>query len=113
MNALAVSGIAFGLIFGSTLIGMFLRWALPAHHLGDDSKEVVRLATALIATLAALVLGLLISSTRSSYEQTSGQIGRLSADVVLLDRLLDAYGPDALSLRQMLRNSIGPMVDSI
>src|SRR5471030_3406507 len=92
---------------------MLLRSILPEHHLSADSKEVVRLATALIATLAALVLGLLIASTRSSYEQTSGQISRMISDVVVLDRLLDEYGPDALPLRQMLRDSITPMADSI
>ena len=113
MSAVTVSGIAFAVILASTVLGMFLRGILPDQHLSADSKEVVRLATALIATLAALVLGLLIASTRSSYEQTSSQIGRITADVVLLDRLLDEYGPDALPLRQMLRDSITPMADSI
>src|SRR5476649_2851162 len=92
---------------------MLLRSILPEHHLSADSKEVVRLATALIATLAALVLGLLVASTRGSYEQTCGQIGRITADVVVLDRLLDEYGPDAAPLRQMLRGALKPMADSI
>jgi len=113
LSPIYVSGIVFALIFGSTLVGMLLRSILPEHHLSADSKEVVRLATALIATLAALVLGLLIASTRSSYEQTSGQISRMISDVVVLDRLLDEYGPDTRPLRQMLRDSITPMADSI
>ena len=113
MSALAISGLAFALIFGSTVLGMFLRRILPDHHLSAESKEVVRLAIALIATLAALVLGLLIASTRSSYDQTSSQITRMITDVIVLDRLLDEYGPEATPLRQMLRNSIAPTVDSI
>src|SRR5471032_2073993 len=92
---------------------MFVRRILPDHHLSADSKEVVRLATALIATLAALVLGLLIASTRSSYDQTSGQITRMIADVVVLDRLLDQYGPETTPLRQALRDSITPTVNAI
>jgi hypothetical protein len=56
---------------------------------------------------------LLIASTRSSYEQTSGQIGRMAADIVVLDQLLEEYGPDAAPVRQMLRDAIAPMVDSI
>jgi hypothetical protein len=113
LSPIYVSGIVFALIFGSTLAGMLLRSILPEHHLSADSKEVVRLATALIATLAALVLGLLIASTRSSYVETSGQISRAIADIVVLDRLLDEYGPDAMPLRQMLRGSIAPMANSI
>lgn len=113
MSAVAVSGISFAVIFGSTIVGMFLRRVLPDHHLSADSKEVVRLGTALIATLAALVLGLLVASTRSSYDQTSGQIGRITADVVVLDRLLDEFGPEAAPLRQMLRGALAPMADSI
>jgi hypothetical protein len=113
LSAISVSGIVFASIFASTLFGMLLRSILPEHHLGADSKEVVRLATALIATLAALVLGLLVASTRGSYEQTSSQISRMITDVVVLDQLLDEYGPDATPLRHMLREAIGPMANSI
>ena len=113
MSPIVVSSIVFTLVFGSTLLGMFLRSILPEHHLSADSKDVIKLATALIATLAALVLGLLVASTHSSYDQTSSQIGRITADVIVLDRLLDEYGPDALPLRQMVRQSIAPMADSI
>ena len=56
--------IAFALIFGSTLLGMFLRSRVPDHHLAGDSKDVIRLATALIATMSAVVLALLFASTR-------------------------------------------------
>lgn len=113
MSALAVSGIVFALIFGGTLLGMLLRSKLPQHHLSSESKEVVRLATALVGTLAALVLGLLVASTRSSYEQTSSQISRMIVDAVVLDWLLAEYGPDATPLRQALRETIGSMADSI
>jgi len=113
LKALAVSGIVFALIFGGTLLGMLLRSRLPVHHLSAESKEVVRLATALVGTLAALVLGLLVASTRNSYEQTSGQISRMIVDAVVLDWLLAEYGPEATPLRQALRETIGSMADSI
>src|SRR6188472_2691110 len=113
LKALAVSGIVFALIFGGTLLGMLLRSRLPVHHLSTESKEVIRLATALVGTLAALVLGLLVASTRSSYEQTSGQISRMIVDAVVLDWLLAEYGPEATPLRQALRETIGSMADSI
>jgi hypothetical protein len=113
LSAIAVSAIVFALIFGGTLLGMLLRSRLPEHHLTAESKEVVRLATALVGTLAALVLGLLVASTRSSYEQTSGQISRMIVDSVVLDWLLAEYGPEATPLRQALRETMGAMADSI
>lgn len=113
MSAIAVSGIVFAVILGGTVLGMLLRSRLPEHHLSTESKEVIRLATALVATLSALVLGLLVASTRGSYEQTSGQISRMTVDAVVLDWLLAEYGPEATPLRRDLRQTIGAMADSI
>ena len=95
------------------MLAMTLRSALPEHHLSSDSKEVIRLATAMIATLAAIVLGMLISSTRGSYEQASGYVDRLTAGIIELDVRLDEYGPEALPLRQLVRDTLGPIADSI
>lgn len=92
---------------------MMLRSALPEHHLSSDSKEVIRLATAMIATLAAIVLGMLISSTRSSYEQASGYVDRLTAGIVELDVRLDEYGAETRELRKLLRDTLVPVASSI
>jgi len=73
----------------------------------------VRLGTALISTIAALVLGLLIASANSSYETQSGEVNRLTADIILLDRLLAEYGPDAHAVRDHLRPAVNSLVDRI
>ena len=67
MSPLSVSFIAFAIIFSGTFLGMFIRNRLPEHHLSGDTKDVVRLGTGLIGTIAALVLGLLISSAQSTF----------------------------------------------
>jgi hypothetical protein len=92
---------------------MFLRARLPEHHLSGDSKEVIKLATALVGTMAALVLALLFASTRTSFEHTSAAVSRMTADIVQLDQLLDDYGPQAKPIRAALRREIGPLIDSI
>ena len=79
MSAIALSGIAFVCIAGGVLLGMFLRNTLPEHHLNSDAKDVVRLGTGLIGTIAALVLGLLIGSAKSSYDLQSAQIKQMTA----------------------------------
>jgi hypothetical protein len=92
---------------------MLLRRMLPEQHLTGDSKDVIKLATALIATMSALVLALLFSSTRTSFEHNSATVSRITADIVELDQLLKEYGPEAKPIRKVLRAEIQPLVDSI
>ena len=113
MSPIAVSLIAFAVILGGAFAGTFLRKALPDHHLADDAKDIIRLGAGLIGTIAALVLGLLIASAKSSYDTQSGQVQRLTADVVLLDQLLAQYGPEARPIRQLMRQALGPLVDRL
>ena len=68
MDSLVVSLIVFACVFGGALCGMLLRAALPQHHLSADSKDVVKLGMGLVATMSALVLGLLVASAKSSYD---------------------------------------------
>ena len=113
LSALAVSLIAFAVIFCGAFLGAFLRRALPGQHLADDAKDVVRLGTGLIGTIAALVLGLLIASAKSSYETRSGGVEHMTADIILLDQLLAQYGPEARPIRELTRRAIPPLVERI
>jgi hypothetical protein len=103
----------FAFVFCGALLGMYVRTTLPEGHLRDDVKDVVRLSTGLIGTIAALVLGLLIASAKSSYDARNTQIKQITSNVILLDTLLEQFGPDARDLRVMLRGAIGPLVDRI
>jgi hypothetical protein len=113
MNDLWISLIVFAVIFGGALIGVFVRPLLSEKHLHPDSKEVVKMATGLIGTLAALVLGLLIASAKSSFDQKTNQVRQMTATIILLDDLLAQYGPEAASLRTLLRQSIPPLANRI
>jgi hypothetical protein len=113
MGSLAISGIIFLLVLGGIFAGSLLRRALPQHHLSKDSQEVVRLGTGLIATIGALVLGLLIASAKSSFDTESGQVRQITADLILLDTLMAAFGPQAQPIRAEMRTAIGPLVDRI
>ena len=68
---------------------MFLKSVLPENHLSAESKDVVKLSIGLIATMTALVLGLLVGSVKSSFDSKNDQYTRICADLVLLDRLLE------------------------
>ena len=113
MNPIKFAAVAFVCILGSAIGGALLRARLPEHHVSGDSKDVIKLSIALVATMSALVLALLFASTRTSFERTSGLVSRLTADITELDRVLKHYGPEAQPVRDALRAEIQPMIDSI
>jgi hypothetical protein len=113
MSPLLTSLAAFICIFGGTFLGIFVRHKLPDRHLSGDTKDIVRQGTTLIATLASLVLGLLIASANGKYETENSQIKQLIANTVLLDNTLELYGQEALPLRTLLRQDIGILADRI
>ena len=113
MMNLLISLLVFALVFSGALAGMAVRPLLSEHHLHSDSKDVVKLTVGLIGTLTALVLGLLIASAKTTFDQKANQVRQLSATIILLDDLVTQYGPEAISLRKLLRQSIPPMADRI
>ena len=113
MSALAVGGIAFGWVFGGAVFGMLLGAILPKHHLSSDSKDVIKVAIAMIATLAALVVGLLISSAKSSFDDKDTEMRRMAAQAILLDRTLAEYGPETREIRGRLREMFAMRIAQI
>ena len=113
MSSLAIALVVFSCSFGAALIGMVLHVKLPDHHLDADSRDVVKLVMGLIATMAALVLSLLIASANSSYDLQSTELKALSTKILLLDRTLRFYGPGAKEARDGLRDAIVQTHDRI
>src|ERR1700704_2726284 len=113
MNDLLISLLVFAIIFGGALLGIVVRPLLSEKHLHPDSKDVVKMATGLIGTLTALVLGLLIASAKSSFDQKTNQVKQMTSTIILLDDLLAQYGPEAAPVRSLLRQSIEPLANRI
>ena len=106
MNTTLTAVIVFGCLVGAVLVGRILRRILPESHLSADSKDVVKLAMGLVATMSALVLGLLVSSAKGAYDTERSEVIQMAAKVTFLDRLLAAYGPEAAGARVLLRDSV-------
>jgi hypothetical protein len=113
MSAAALSGIIFLLTLGGIFLGTLLRRILPKHHLSEDAQNVVRLGVGLIATIAALLLGLLIAAAKGSFDTQNTQVKQITADLILLDNILAQYGPEARSIREQMRSTIGPFADQL
>jgi hypothetical protein len=98
-----VAGTVFAITVGAALLGAVLRLRLPKHHLSDESRDVMKLVMGLVATMAALVLGLLIASSKNFYDTQTAELQTLSVNIIKLDGLLAEYGPEARPLRDALR----------
>jgi hypothetical protein len=95
--------VVFAVVFCSAILGLLLRRFLPAHHLTDETKGVVILATGVVGTLTALVLGLLIAAASNSFNTKNEEVISMAAEVIQIDHLLRRYGPEAENLRLLLR----------
>lgn len=95
--------ISFAAIFGGALIGLFARRRLPGHHLSSETQSVVTVSVAVLGTLSALVLGLMISAANSSFSKRSDEVRELSLQVIRVDRNLRRYGPDGDDARAKIR----------
>mgnify|MGYP003575245026 CR=1 FL=1 len=113
MISIKISLIVFACIFGGAVLGILLHAVLPQHHLSAESKDIVKLGMGLVATMAALVLGLLVASAKSSYDTQSAEMTQLTTNVALLDRILAHYGPETKESRDFLRETVTRIVSQI
>jgi len=113
MSGFLLSGIIFLLILSGIFLGTLLRRSLPKHHLSEDAQNTVRLGVGLIATIAALVLGLLIAAAKGSFDTQNTQVTQITADLILLDNILAQYGPEARPIREQMRSSVGSFADRL
>lgn len=106
MNSITVEVVAFFCILAGAACGMALRKILPPEHLSGDSKNTIQAGIGLVVTMTALILGLLVASAKSTYDTEGAELTRMSANAILLDRMLAEYGPEAKSARDALQLAI-------
>ena len=106
MSSTAIATLVLGCTFLGAVTGLLLHARLPDHHLDADSKDVIKLVMGLIATMAALVLGLLISSAHRSYDAQEAEVQQLGVHLFQLDRALERFGPEASEARNLLHRIV-------
>ena len=102
LSPLIIGLIIFAVLAGGAFVGWETRQRLPAHHLNDETKSLVSVSMAVVGTISALVLGLLISNANTSFIARNGEVTMLSADILRLDQMLRLYGPEANPARGKL-----------
>jgi len=113
MNSISIALVSATCIFSGSLIGLGLQRLLPGHHLSKETQDIVKLSAGTIATLTALVLGLLVSSAKSSFDTMNNGIVQSSAKIILLDRALARYGPETKAAREQLKRVIAAGIEMV
>ena len=113
MNPSVVGMIVFACTLGGALVGNRLRSSLPEHHLSDESRDTVKLGIGLIATMTALVLGLVTASAKSSFDAVDTAVKNTAMDLLTLDRLLARYGPETGQIRGGLKQAVATRIEMI
>ena len=113
MGPLTIGAIVFACILGGALFGIILRRVLPSHQLSDDAKDAIKVSMAMVATMAALVLGLMTSSAKSSLDDKESKLRDTTAQIVLLDRTMALYGAETREARDLLKRLVVARVNQL
>ncbi len=97
-----VSLIAFACMFGAAVLTVIAHPHLPERSRNSATHEVVKLATSMIVVMTSVVLGLLASAMSSGFSAVDQDVRKLATGLILTDRALREYGPDAGPARAVL-----------
>ena len=106
MSSFMISGLAAFFMLAGTGLGIYLNHRVPNEHLNEATKDIVKLATGIIATIVGLVLSLLIATAKNSYDSVANDVKSASTDFIMMDRALAGLGEKALKTRQILRETL-------
>ena len=113
MSSIAISLLTLFCLAGGFLLGLWLQKRLPGHHLSEKAESTVKLGAGMVATMSALILGLLVSSAKSSFDAVNVAIAQNGARIIQLDHLLAEYGPETRAIRDQLKSSVAERVQTI
>lgn len=103
MTEFLEAGLVLLVLLGSCVLGLAVRPLLSERHRSREVIDFVQLVVAMLVTFAALVLGLLTSSVKSSFDNVGTDLNRLSIDLIRLDQCLREWGDETAPARKLLR----------
>jgi hypothetical protein len=113
MDPLAIGMLTFAITLAGAFLGWWVGRRVPSQHLNADSRDVIKVAMAMVATVAGLVLGLLVASAKSSYDAKDAAVRQVGVQIIVLDRTLAEYGPETKEIRSFLRELVTTRMQQI
>lgn len=113
MSPTLIGTITFVCTFGGALLGMRLHRVLPQTHFNAESKDTIKVGVGLIATMTALVLGLVTASAKSSFDTVQAGVQEMAIEILTLDRVLARYGPETAEIRADLKAALAERIEVV
>ncbi|HTN47996.1 MAG TPA: hypothetical protein VMK32_01045 [Burkholderiaceae bacterium] len=113
MSPIVIGLIVFVCTFGGAMAGMRLRRILPDDHLDDRSKSTIGASMGLVATMTALVLGLVTASAKTAYDSVDSGVKHTASQIITLDRTLARFGPETRDIRNQLQQLVAARVEAV
>jgi hypothetical protein len=113
MTGIDFAVVTFACTFAAALLGTAVRTALPPAHVSKESQDVIRLGMGLVATMTALLLGLVTAAAKGSFDSQDLAIKNAAAGILTLDRLLARYGPETQPSRELLRRAVAARIETM
>jgi hypothetical protein len=102
MSEIFFALLIFLCLVAASLGCLFTYKRLPLHYRQEDTHAVVKLAANVFVVMTSLVLGLMINSAKNTFEAIDHNVHTFAATLILLDKTLREYGPEALETRERL-----------
>ena len=103
MSSLSIALTVLFTLFGGAVLGLLIGRRLPPHQLSSETRAVVSASMAVVGTMSALVISLLISNGSTAFQARNNDVSLLASEIVQLDTLLRRYGPEAGTARDALQ----------
>ena len=113
MDSTNVALVTFACSCAGGAVGFLIRGRLRDHHLTGASQEILKLTAGVVATLAALVLGLLVGGSKQFYDAKVNEVRTFVVNIALLDRSMSHYEPSLLTERQHLSRFTKVMIGGL
>ena len=103
MSEIGSALLVFALLLVVTALGVWVRPLLPEEHKAHETVQLIQLVMGMLVTFAALVLGLMTASAKSSFDTESNDLRTFAADLIEFDTTMREYGSDTDEARRLLR----------
>src|SRR3984957_7514870 len=102
--------IVFVLLLSASALGMYLHNRLGERHRTSETVDHVRLVVSILVTFTALVLSLLLSEVKGTFDTFDSRLRSFAGDLSNLDIHLREYGADAEPIRATLRKYVAAAI---
>jgi len=113
MTGIDFAFVTFACTFAAAILGTVIRNTLPPAHVSKESQDVIRLGMGLVATMTALLLGLVTAAAKGAFDSQDLAIKNTAAGILSLDRLLARYGSETQPTRDLLRRTLAARIETM